>query len=349
MNLSIVNVAFPFAPVRPDGVGGAEQVLRSIDDELVRAGHRSVVVASAGSCVRGQLLEVPVPSGPLDAHAQHEVFAAWRERIEFAIRRYEADAVHLHGIDFHEYLPAPCGVPILVTLHLPPSWYPPRAFDGLRGDVFLHCVSQSQHDACPPGARLLPPIGNGVAVRKSPPRVRRAGYVAALGRIAPEKNWHAALDAARIAGVPMVLAGQVFPYESHERYFDSEIRPRLDSMRCLRGPLGTAAKHRLLARARCVLVPSLAPETSSLVAMEALACGTPVVAFPSGALPEIVEHGVTGFIVHSAEEMAAAIHRCSALDPARCHAAAAERFCVAASARRYIDVYRELARHRCPR
>jgi glycosyltransferase involved in cell wall biosynthesis len=349
MNLSVLNVAFPFAPVRPDGVGGAEQVLGQIDAALMRAGHRSVVIASTGSQVSGRLLAIEVPPGKVDAAKRSEVFATWGESVQLAMRRYEIDVVHMHGIDSHEYLPPPGKVPILVTLHLPPSWYPRQVFELEREDVFLHCVSRSQQSQCPPGVHLLPPITNGVVVRDRPPRVRQHELVVSLGRIAPEKNWHAALDAARLAGVPMVLAGRVFPYEAHEHYFESEIRPRLDGTRRFAGALGPAAKHRPLARARCLLVPSLAPETSSLVAMEALACGTPVVAYPSGALPEIVEDGVTGFLVGSVREMADAIARCGSLSRERCHAAARERFCLARAMERYIDVYQQLAEGRAHR
>jgi glycosyltransferase involved in cell wall biosynthesis len=343
MSLTVLNVAFPFARVAPDAVGGAEQVLGRLDSALVRAGHRSVVVASAGSEVEGELIATRVPSVPLKEDVRRAVWAAHRDNIVRAIAAFEPDVVHMHGVDFAEYLPPPSGVPILVTLHLPPSWYPPRAFNWSRDDVHLHCVSRSQHAQCPAGAQLLAPIANGVPVRAHAARVRRHGFALALGRICAEKNWHAALDAGRIAGVPVLLAGQVFPYDAHRRYFETQILPRLDGMRRFIGPVGPRAKHRLLARARCVLVPSLAPETSSLVAMEALACGTPVVAWRSGALPEIVQHGVTGFIVDTPQEMADAIARCDAISRARCHAIARERFGLPRMLEQYLDVYRQLA------
>jgi glycosyltransferase involved in cell wall biosynthesis len=343
MKLTVLNVAFPFARVAPDAVGGAEQVLGWLDGALARAGHRSVIVAQAGSQVHGRLIGTHVPPGPLTPDLRRAVWAAHRDNIVRAIARFEPDVVHMHGIDFADYLPPPADVPILVTLHLPPSWYPARVFDLPRDDVHLHCVSRSQHAQCPRGARLLPPIPNGVPVRERPTRARRHRFALALGRICTEKNWHAALDAGRAAGMPVVLAGQVFPYDAHRRYFDKEIEPRLQGMHRFIGPIGPQAKHRLLTRAQCVLVPSLAPETSSLVAMEALACGTPVVAWRSGALPEIVEHGVTGFLVETPQQMADAITRCATLDRARCHAIARERFGLPRMLEQYLDVYRQLA------
>src|SRR5690606_24198658 len=251
------------------------------------------------------------------------------------------DLVHLHGLDFHRYLPPP-GVPVLVTLHLPPSFYPPAAFRCGRPDTFLHCVSRAQHAACPPDAPLLPPIENGVALESFARRVRKRDFVLALGRICPEKGFHVALAAARRAGVPLMLAGEVFRYPAHELYFREEIAQRLDAARRLIGPVGLARKRRLLAAARAVAVPSLVPETSSLVAMEALAAGTPVIAFPAGALADIVEHGVTGFLVHDEREMAEAIPAVAALEPERCRAAARARFSAERMAGEYLALYDRL-------
>lgn len=343
MTLTVLSVAYPFADVGPDAVGGAEQVLARLDAALVAAGHRSLVVASAGSRTAGRLIAAEAIDGPITDDVRRHAWATHRRLIAQALAAEPVDVVHMHGIDFASYLPEPCGVPVLATLHLPPAWYPPQAFAAQRPDVFLHCVSASQQRACPPGARLLPPIPNGVPVDTLAARCRKRRFALALGRICPEKNQHVALEAGRRAGMPVVLAGQVFPYEAHERYFREQVAPLLDAQRRFIGPLSFARKRRLLCAAQCVLLPSLAPETSSLVAMEALACGTPVIAFASGALPEIVDHGRTGFIVRDAGEMADAIAACASIDPQECRSAARERFALEPMTRRYLATYRELA------
>lgn len=323
-------------------MGGAEQVLTHLDRALPRMGHRSVVVACAGSATAGPLLATPLPEGAISDAARQAVQAAHRRNIEQALDRHAVDLVHMHGLDFHAYLPPP-EVPVLVTLHLPPAWYPPHIFHPARPDTWLHAVSWSQHRACPPSPALLPPVGNGVPVEELPAPVSRRDFALCLGRICPEKNQHQALEAGSIAGLPVLLGGQVFPYAEHERYWNEAVMPLLarGPHRFL-GPVGFARKRRLLSAARCLLSASLAPETSSLVAMEALACGTPVIAFPSGALPEIVEHGVTGFLVDSPREMAQAIRAAATLDPEACREAARRRFSAAAMVARYLDLYARL-------
>jgi glycosyltransferase involved in cell wall biosynthesis len=255
----------------------------------------------------------------------------------------DADLVHLHGLDFHTYLPPP-DPPALVTLHLPPAWYPSAALAPARGRTWFNCVSQSEERTCPPGVKLVPAIPNGVPVEALAPAEHGCGdYAVMLGRVCPEKGQHLALQAAHAAGVELLLGGEVFPYQEHERYFADCVRPLLDDRRRFLGPLGFARKRRLLAEARCLLVPSLAPETSSLVTMEAFACGTPVVAFPAGALPEIVEHGRTGFLVEDVESMAEAIGAVESLDSALCRRAAEARFSVRRMTAAYLALYERLA------
>ncbi len=342
MNLTVLNVGYSMAKVGPNSVGGAEQVLAQIDRALVHRGHQSLVVALKGSSVSGVLLATPKVGGPLDRAEGRPEYKNHRLAIEAALSKWRIDLIHMHGIDFHEYLPHQTAAPILVTLHLPPSWYPPEIFTNRPDNLHYNCVSATQQSVVPPGTRLLPFIENGVNASDFPPFYRKRNYVAALGRICPEKGFHLAIDAAKRAGYPMLLAGEVYRYLEHENYFKREITPRLDASRRFIGPIGLMKKRRMLAAARCLLVPSLAAETSSLVAMEALASGTPVVAFPAGALPEIIEHGRTGFIVNDTREMAEAIQKTHLLNPEECRNAAQKRFSLDHTVNRYLDLYRQL-------
>jgi len=342
VRFTVISVAYPFAPVGIDSIGGAEQILSLLDRELVRRGHRSIVVACEGSKTAGMLLATPAADGVLTEEERSKIQRQHRRTLERALELHpDADLVHMHGIDFDKYLPPP-GVPVLVTLHLPASWYSPQVFEIARPQTHLHCVSASQQRACPAGTPLLDDIPNGVPVDELSFRCGKRRYVIALGRICPEKNFHVAMDAATRAGFPLILGGEVFPYPSHLEYFRRQIVPRLTSGHRFLGPLGFARKRRLLSGARCLLNPSLAPETSSLVAMESLACGTPVVAFPSGALPDIIDHGVTGFVVRHEQEMADAVDAAGALDPESCRATARRRFSLEAMVQRYLDSYQQM-------
>jgi glycosyltransferase involved in cell wall biosynthesis len=343
MVLTVLNVAYPFATVGPDSVGGAEQVIWQLDDALERSGHRSIVVACEDSHPAGIHVSVPRTSGYLHAD---EIQAAQRrhlEAISAALSRWPVDVVHLHGIDFQAYLPRD-GPPVLVTLHLPIDWYPADALAPNRPDVWFNCVSQSQHATAPPNPRMLEAIDNGIAGHFFATCAVKRNFALVLARICPEKGVHLAIEAAKRADIPLIIAGAVFPYAAHRQYFETMVQPALDRQRRFIGPVGLAGKRRLLAMARCVLVPSLAPETSSLVTREALACGTPVVALARGALAEAVEHGRTGFLVEDANQMAQAIKHVSKINPDVCRRSARRRFSLARMTRRYFETYQRLSR-----
>jgi glycosyltransferase involved in cell wall biosynthesis len=337
--MKILSVAYPFAPVAPWTAGGAEQVLLGLDGALTRRGHESVVIAAAGSRVTGKLVELPpIPPGAITDDTRAVVWQQTRDAVTATLRAARFDAVHYHGIDFHEYLPE-TPTPSLVTLHLPISWYPPQTL-APRPNVWLHCVSHAQQAGAPAHGQLLPPIPNGVQLRAFWPRERKRAYLLVAGRICPEKAPHLALDAARMAGRTVLLAGQVYPYETHVRYFEQEVKPRLGRFL---GPVGGARKRRLFAGASALLVPSQAPETSSLVAMEAMASATPVIAFASGALASLICHGHNGFLVHSTEEMAESIRQLHWIRPSACRAFAESRFDFRRTAAAYLDRYRDIA------
>ena len=339
--LTVLNVAYPLAPVGHDAVGGAEQVLHAIDCALVEAGHRSVVVACEGSRTAGRLICTPAPGGTLDSRARIGAIEQHRLAVHDALRRWSIDVVHLHGHDFDAYLP-PEGPAVLATIHLPPELLLARIDRIGRPHTWLHGVSQTQHRRLAHVPHLLPPIENGVVIDSLPRATSRGTFALMLSRVCPEKGTHLALEAAQRAHMPLLVGGMVFPYGEHQRYFETEVLPRISRERRFVGPLSMHAKRRLLCAARCLLVPSLIEETSSLAAMEALACGTPVIAFAAGALPEIVDHGVTGFIVRDVEEMAVAMCRIDRIDPDACREVARRRFSAERMCRRYIERYEQI-------
>jgi glycosyltransferase involved in cell wall biosynthesis len=340
MRRTILSVAYPLAPTGPDVAGGAEQILSQIDRAITRAGWRSLVIAREDSKVSGTLVPIPRASGALTAGAIAQAQEWCRRKIARALERWPVDLIHMHGMDFDSYLP-PAGIPVLVTLHVPWSWYSASLGLVKRPGTYLHCVSHAQHADAPPDLPLLPEIPNGVAEQMAP-GVRKRNFALALGRMAPEKGFHLALEAATRARTPMLLGGQVFDFPEHRRYYRERILPRIDGRtRRYVGLLRGRRKRRLLTAARCVLIPSVEPETFSLVAAEALSAGTPVIAFRSGALVDAIEEGITGYLVDDVEEMAEAIGRVDRIDPDACRQAA-RRFCVERMTKRYLETYQHL-------
>lgn len=346
MHLTVLSVAFPFAPVGPVAVGGAEQILSTLDCALHRARHVSLVVACEGSRPAGSLFHFSMPHGKvLEKSDQIWCRNQVQRAIDRALASHPVDLIHMHGLDFYEYT-LPAEIPVLVTLHLPIAWYPADKLKRFHNSVHFCCVSESQRLSCPPELRNSAVIENGTPL---PPfeHTPRADFALVLGRICPEKNGHAALEAGNIAGTRVLLGGQVFPYHEHLQYFAEKIEPVLrrspgNVEHEFLGPLEPDRRQRLLSSAKCLLHPTLAPETSSLVAMEALAAGTPVIAYRSGALPQIVEHGVTGFLVDSVEEMADALGKVHTISSEACRRAAEQRFSSERMVSAYLQMYRSI-------
>lgn len=270
-----------------------------------------------------------------------EIWASHRRALLDVLAREHVDLVHMHCIEFFEILPPP-GVPVLITLHMPPNWYSRENLEISRPNTWLQGVSHSQHQSFGGRVALRQPIPNGVPIHQLHARHAKRDFALCLTRICQEKGVHVALDAAKKANKSLLVAGEVFPFQEHIRYMKDRVEPEFDGQRRFLGPLGFDRKRRYLTAARCILLPVQEPETSCLVAMEAFACGTPIIAFPMGAIAEIVEHGRTGYLVNDTAEMADAMHRVDQLDPAECRRFAREHFSLDLMVDRYIARYRQL-------
>jgi glycosyltransferase involved in cell wall biosynthesis len=214
--MKLLSVAYPLLPASLDAGGGAEQILCLVERGIVRAGHESAVVAAAGSVVTGKLFAAPAPDGEFTDMIRGKAQTAHRGLIEEVLSHNHIDLVHFHGLDFHQYVPE-TGVPMLATLHLPIGWYPEEVF-GLK-NVALNCVSNAQAQSRPLST-ALPVIQNGIDIARyracfSCPRE----HLLFVGRVCPEKGIHLALEASHRLDLPLVIAGPVHPFESHQHYF----------------------------------------------------------------------------------------------------------------------------------
>ena len=338
--LSILYVAYPLLAVTDESAGGAEQMLLALEREMSRAGHRTTVAAADGSRVCGRLLATGAPAVGLDQYEARE--REHNARILSYLREHprEFDLVHDESGSFFR-LADESPVPVLGTLHLPRSFYREEWFKP-ASNLHLNCVSHSQARAFDGSADTLGVIPNGIAVEQFPFTRDKDDYVLWLGRICEEKAPHLAIAAAQHAGFSIVLAGQIYPFSYHQNYFEREIRPQLNGrVRFVDTPLALQ-KIELLRHARALLVTSTVEETSSLVAIEAMACGTPVIAFRRGALPEVVAHSKTGFIVDTIEEMAEALGHVQCILPDICRARVGKHFTASRMAREYEELYRRV-------
>ena len=164
MAMTVLNVAFAFAPVGPGAVGGAEQILTELDGALAAAGHTSLVLACEGSQAAGTLFPTPLLGSDLYDENSRSWCARQRQTcLDRILSQYDVDLIHMHGLDFHEYK-LPREIPVLVTLHLPVSWYPQEIWKRYSGRVQFQCVSEAQRRSCPPELRDAPVILNGVAL-----------------------------------------------------------------------------------------------------------------------------------------------------------------------------------------
>ena len=198
-------------------------------------------------------------------------------------------------------------------------------------------LSRYQADQAPDALDVVAVIGNPIVVGDFPFRDDKDDYLLWIGRLNDDKGPQRAIEAAREAGVPLVLAGPVQP--GQEDFFEREVEPHIDGDRVRYiGEVGDE-KGDLYAGARALLMPIRWPEPFGLVMTEAMACGTPVIAFPEGSAPELVLDGETGFVVEDEHAMAAAVGRLDEIDPARCRSSAEERFDVAPVAEAYERAY----------
>lgn len=322
LSLRVLFVAYSLLPVSDASCGGAEQMLIATEAEMASRGHATTVAAAEGSRVTGELFATgaspsePDRFEPRDAeHNARIVECVWQS--QKAGRPF--DLIHDHSGSFWKHAEA-VPTPVLATLHLPRNFYRADLFESLAPHLHFNCVSEAQARTFADLPDMLGFVPNGIDLRRFPLTPRKAGYLLWLGRFCQEKGAHIAIEVARRAALPLVLAGQVYPFSYHQKYFAREIQPHLAAnsvARLVESPT-FAEKVELLRYARAVLVPSLADETSCLVGLEAMACGTPVVAFRRGGIPELVADGKTGFVVESVEQMADAVRRVGEIHPETC-------------------------------
>lgn len=338
--MRIAQVAPLYESVPPSLYGGTERVVSFLTEELVKRGHDVTLFASGDSVTSGRL--VPCTPRALRLSQCVDPFAHHILMLECIARQMATfDVIHFHVDYLHYPVSRRHSTPHVTTLHgrldLPDLQPLYREFD----DVPLVSISDAQR-APLPWVNWLATIHHGLPGELHEFREKAGNYLAFLGRISPEKRVDRAIEIARRAGMPLKIAAKVDRQDLE--YFQAEIQQLLDDPLVeYLGEVGGPGKDELLGNATALLFPIEWPEPFGLVMIEAMACGTPVIAYPRGSVPEVIDDGLTGFIVNSIEEAVEAVKRIPTISRMECRQTFERRFSVARMTDRYVEVYERVA------
>jgi glycosyltransferase involved in cell wall biosynthesis len=353
--MHIAQLAPPMERVPPAAYGGTERVIHTLTEELVRRGHEVTLFASGDSQTSARL--VATCEQALWHHEpRYRDFAPfWSVVLGKLLRELDDfEVVHSH-LDYLGFpLARQARMPVVTTLHgrldLPELQSVFREF----ADIPLVSISTSQRTPVA-WANFIKTVYHGIDLDQLTFNARPGEYLAFLGRVSPEKGLDAAIRIARKAGLPLKIAARMpLPFREDPNvradweYWDCVIRPLLGDDIELVGEVSGVEKDRFLGDAAALLFPIRWPEPFGLVMVEALACGTPVLALGCGSVPEVIRDGLTGFIRETEDELVGAVGQIGAIDRAQCRREAERRFSPAAMAAGYESVYETLTPGRAP-
>jgi glycosyltransferase involved in cell wall biosynthesis len=334
--LNVAIVAPPWFTVPPHGYGGVENVCADLVGGLLDRGHRVTLIGAGadGTDARFVATYDEPPSARLGEPLPEVLHTAAAAR---ALADLAPDVVHDHT------LAGPLQArgrtaPTIVTMHGPVAGEDGEYYRQLGSSIDLVAISAAQRRA----AQDLPWVGtvhNALDVDTYPFRTDKDPVLLFLGRLHPDKGVHLAIDAARAAGLPIMVAGKCAEPIERE-YFRTHVEPRLGPDVTMLGPVDATRKRELLARSTALLFPILWDEPFGMVMIEAMACGTPVVALRRGSVPEVVVDGITGVVCETAEELPDAVQAARRIDPLTCREHVRDVFDVPTMALRYEQIYR---------
>jgi glycosyltransferase involved in cell wall biosynthesis len=340
--LRIAMLAPPWISVPPPGYGGVEAVVGVLADALVGAGHEVTLFCAPGSTSRATVVTL------LDRAHPDEIERSLYE-VDHVARAFAAidagdgsgpfDVVHDHCGFVSLAMADRLSTPVVHTVHGPFTVATSAFYERHAHKATVVAISATQRATAPACLRAARVIHNPIDLAAWPLREDKEEHLLWIGRMAADKGPHRAIAAARAADVPLVMAGVIQP--GQQAYFDSEIAPHIDG-RAVRflGEVGGAGKRALFAGARALLMPISWQEPFGMVMVEAMACGTPVIAFAAGAASELVIDGVTGYLVDDEAAMAAAVGRLGDLQPRDCRSWVAAHLDVGVVATAYAGAYR---------
>jgi glycosyltransferase involved in cell wall biosynthesis len=345
--MRIAQVAPLYESVPPKYYGGTERVVSYLTEELVHQGHEVTLFASGDSVTKAHLVAACRRSLRLDKHCvdqlSHQILM-----LEHVFQRAtEFDIIHFHVDYLHFPLSRRQPITHVTTLHGRldiPDLVP--LYQEFR-DMPVVSISDMQREPLP-WANWQATVYHGIPADIYRFRGEPGRYLAFLGRISPEKRVDRAIEIAKQVQIPLKIAAKVDPVD--KKYFKREIEPLLgDPLVEHVGEIGDWEKNEFLGNAYALLLPIDWPEPFGLVIIEAMACGTPVIAYRGGAVPEVMEEGHTGFIVEALEDAVRAVRRVPELSRERCREVFEQRFTATRMAHDYVQVYERLINSNQPR
>ncbi len=322
--LRIGLLAPPWVPIPPPSYGGIEQVVHTLAEGLVERGHEVVLVAAPGSAIEG--VEVVSPLATIPA-VIGESAPDWQHALAGLDALADVDVVVDHSGPLGALLTSRLRAPGLHVTHGPLHAVPAEIYAGIsRHSPLLRLVAISEAQrAMAPELPFAGVCHNGLALEAATFRARPEGYLAFLGRMSPEKGPADAIRIARAAGLPLLI-GAKCREEAEHAYFAEHVAPALGPDVVWLGELTAPEKYELLGGARALLFPIAWPEPFGMVMIEAMACGTPVLATSHGSVPEVVADGVTGFVRDTPDALVETVGRIGEIDRHACRRRVAERF-----------------------
>lgn len=327
-------IAPPWIPIPPPAYGGIEQVVHTLARGLASAGHEVTLIAAPGSSAPGVRTVAPLHLLPARIGLAGD---EWLHVVAGLDELTEQDVLVDHSGPLGALLAGLSGQPALHVVHGPLGPEQARIYAGLCArapELGLIAISEGQR-AMAPWLPFEAVCHNGIEVEDIPFGAEPGGYLAFLGRMCPEKGAGDAIDVAERLGLPLALAAKCREPDEVS-YFERCVRPRLGPRVRYLGEIGPGQKYRLLAGARALVFPIAWPEPFGMVMIEAMACGTPVLATRHGAVPEVVADGVTGFVRDDIDGLVEAGRRLGGIDRAACRAHVVDRFSERAMTRAYL-------------
>ena len=338
--MRIAQIAPLFEAVPPERYGGTERVVYWLVEELVRRGHEVTLFASGDSRTSAQLVPVVPRALRLDQNIR-DPYPLIMLQLGIAMERAsEFDIIHSH-VDFFTFpFLRLINTPVVTTLHGRLDLLELQPIFEFYKEARLVSISHNQRRPLP-HANWVATVYNGIDVGELPLEIRHGEYLAFLGRIAPEKGIEQAVELAKRVDMPLKIAAKVDPKD--REYFENEVKhllnhPLIEYL----GEIAQSEKGVFLAKAFALVFPIRWPEPFGLAVAEAMACGTPIITTRYGSMPEIVEHGKTGFLCESVEEMVLAVRQVPEIDRAYCRQCVERRFTARIMADAYEEVYRRV-------